>query len=412
MSVQALGYVGVRAKTLDDWASFGSNFLGLQRVDKSRSTLAFRMDDRKQRLVVDADGGEGIGFFGWEVADAAALAALAAKLEQAGTKVAHGSRALADERHVKDLIVLSDPAGNRIELFHGAETASEPFVPGRNISGFRTGPLGMGHVVLHVDQIDRVLPFYQDLLGFRLSDFWLRPFRGYFMNVNQRHHSLAFIETGQNAPHHIMMELFSFDDVGQGYDIAQEEEGRVAVTLGRHTSDFITSFYSWNAVRLHDRVRLGRALHRSARPGKPFERKEGAEHLGPRSRLAVAGEAGRGARAAQAGGRSRTAPAGAGDGRQLPADARRLPVAGCVKKEQKIGERGRAPRCHSLRPFLMTSAERTSSSMLMRSSAAENATLGLRQCRDHHLSQQARSRLRRGRPGPRRFRRRAGSRRR
>ena len=40
-----------------------------------------------------------------------------------------------------------------------------------------TGPLGMGHVVLHVDQIDRVLPFYQDLLGFRLSDFWLRPFR-------------------------------------------------------------------------------------------------------------------------------------------------------------------------------------------------------------------------------------------
>jgi hypothetical protein len=30
------------------------------------------MDDRKQRLVVDADGGQGIGFFGWEVADAGA----------------------------------------------------------------------------------------------------------------------------------------------------------------------------------------------------------------------------------------------------------------------------------------------------------------------------------------------------
>ena len=55
--------------------------LGLQRIDKTRSTLAFRMDDRKQRLVVDADGGEGIGFFGWEVADAAALDALAARLE-------------------------------------------------------------------------------------------------------------------------------------------------------------------------------------------------------------------------------------------------------------------------------------------------------------------------------------------
>ena len=70
---QALGYVGVRAKDLGDWASYGSGLLGLQRIDKSRSTLAFRMDDRKQRIIVDADGGEGIGFFGWEVADARAL---------------------------------------------------------------------------------------------------------------------------------------------------------------------------------------------------------------------------------------------------------------------------------------------------------------------------------------------------
>ena len=84
MVPQALGYVGVRAKDLGDWASYGSGLLGLQRIDKSRSTLAFRMDDRKQRIIVDADGGEGIGFFGWEVADAAALDAIAAHLENNG----------------------------------------------------------------------------------------------------------------------------------------------------------------------------------------------------------------------------------------------------------------------------------------------------------------------------------------
>ena len=80
--VQALGYIGVRAKSLEDWASYGQNFLGLQRSTRRRNAMAFRMDDRKQRLVVDADGGQGIGFFGWEVADAAALDALAARLEQ------------------------------------------------------------------------------------------------------------------------------------------------------------------------------------------------------------------------------------------------------------------------------------------------------------------------------------------
>src|SRR5260370_29945677 len=71
--VQSLGYVGLRAKDIDDWCGYGTRLLGLQAVDRSRATLALRMDDRKQRLIVQADGGEGIGFFGWEAGDAAAL---------------------------------------------------------------------------------------------------------------------------------------------------------------------------------------------------------------------------------------------------------------------------------------------------------------------------------------------------
>ena len=80
MFPQALGYVGMRAKSLENWATYGTKLLGLQKIDRSRTSLAFRMDDRKQRIVIDADGGEGIGFFGWEAADAAALDAIAARL--------------------------------------------------------------------------------------------------------------------------------------------------------------------------------------------------------------------------------------------------------------------------------------------------------------------------------------------
>jgi hypothetical protein len=83
MTVQSLGYLGIRAKDLGDWSSYGTNLLGLQRIDRSRSSIAFRMDDRKQRLVVEADGGEGIGFFGWEAADAAALDATGVRIRSA-----------------------------------------------------------------------------------------------------------------------------------------------------------------------------------------------------------------------------------------------------------------------------------------------------------------------------------------
>jgi hypothetical protein len=45
MSIAALGYVGVRAKDLGDWASYGAGCLGLQRVDellgKRRGTRSF-----------------------------------------------------------------------------------------------------------------------------------------------------------------------------------------------------------------------------------------------------------------------------------------------------------------------------------------------------------------------------------
>jgi hypothetical protein len=44
--------------------------------------------------------------------------------------------------------------------------------------------------------------------------------------------------------HHLMVGLFSLDDVGQSYDVALSEEGRIGVTLGRHTNDFMTSFYA------------------------------------------------------------------------------------------------------------------------------------------------------------------------
>jgi 2,3-dihydroxybiphenyl 1,2-dioxygenase len=244
MAVQALGYAGFGSAGLDDWRQFGTRLVGLQAVENGPSLLAFRMDDRKQRIVIDRSLPEGARFFGWEVADAAALEQLAARLERAEVEVCAEPRALADARRVADLISFQDPAGNRLEVFHGAEIDDAPFSPGRSISGFRTGPLGLGHAVLTVERIDTVMPFYVDLLGFRLSDYMLKPFRAWFFHVNARHHSLALVETGRNGMHHLMVELFSLDDVGQSYDVALSEAERVGVTLGRHTNDLMTSFYA------------------------------------------------------------------------------------------------------------------------------------------------------------------------
>ena len=241
--IGALGYVGFGSTALADWQQFGTGLVGLQAIEKSPSMLVFRMDDRKQRIVIDRAMADGERFFGWEVKDAAALGALAARLEKARVNVTAEPQSLADNRGVRALISFRDPAGNRLEAFHGAAIDDTPFKPGRSISGFRTGPLGLGHAVLTVENIGAIMPFYVDVLGFGLSDYMEMPFRAYFFHINARHHSLALIETGRNGMHHLMVELFSLDDVGQSYDIALAEE-RVNVSLGRHTNDLMTSFYA------------------------------------------------------------------------------------------------------------------------------------------------------------------------
>ena len=185
-------------------------------------------------------------------------------------------------------------------------------------------------MVLNVDTaetIERLMTFYRDTLGFRLTDYYSHPFVARFLHLNPRHHSLAFVQSGKNAVHHVMMELFSFDDVGQGYDIALGEASRVAVTLGRHTSDYITSFYSYTPSAFMVEYGWGARLI-DVDTWQAYERKEGPSMWGhDRGWLSAEDQAkARALRLANAA--ERLSPPGAGDGRQLRGDVRRLPVVG------------------------------------------------------------------------------------
>ncbi|MFN3146514.1 MAG: VOC family protein [Paracoccaceae bacterium] len=241
--IAALAYIGVRSDRSEDWRAFAGGLLAMQEVDRGGGLTAWRMDDRKQRLIVDARSG-GREFFGWEVVHRADLDTVAARLEAAGVQVIRGDRALCEARLVADLIAFDDPSGYRIEVCWKPAIADTPFVPGRPIAGFKTGPLGMGHAVLHTDAVEAMVTFYRDLLGFGVTDYGLTPYPLYFFHVNGRHHSFALVGSGRRGIHHFMVELQNLDDVGQGYDLAMLEEGRVGYTLGRHSNDWMVSYYA------------------------------------------------------------------------------------------------------------------------------------------------------------------------
>ena len=244
MAISALAYLGVRSDRLEDWCDFAGGHLGMQTFDRGGKTMSFRMDDQMQRFVVSDEPGETLAFIGWEVEHKEDLTEYSDRLEQNGHSAIFGDRALADRRFVDELVSFTDPAGNRIELVYKPHLSLEPFEAGRQIEGFKTGPYGMGHAVIHAFDVNSLMLFYRDVLGFAVSDYGLTPVPIYFFHVNGRHHSFAIIGSGNAGFHHFMVEYQNLDDVGQGYDLAKQKSNAIAYTLGRHTNDYMTSFYS------------------------------------------------------------------------------------------------------------------------------------------------------------------------
>jgi 2,3-dihydroxybiphenyl 1,2-dioxygenase len=252
VSVRALGYVGIEASGLDAWANFAPGIVGLEIGSRGADgTLFLRMDERHHRIAIHPGPADDLAYNGWEVASAAELAAIGEQLRACGTPFETGDAALAAARAVEGLIWCLDPNGIRTEIFHGAHAATSPFVSPRAISGFVTGDQGVGHAVLTVDDPEATLAFYRDALGFRISDFIgfeAQPgltLNMTFMHCNPRHHSLAFMKR-PGAPRrlsHLMLEVGDLDDVGATFSLCEREGVPIGMTLGRHTNDWMFSFY-------------------------------------------------------------------------------------------------------------------------------------------------------------------------
>ena len=244
MPVMGLGYVGLEARDLDAWRRFATEVLAMQVIERGAEVLALRMDERCQRVLIQRGDNDAAAFFGFEASDAQALHATTAKLEAVGVNVTRASEQELALRRVEAMAWCRDPSGNRIEIFYGQAMGEGALTLPRPHGGFRSGPLGMGHAVFHVEDIDAASRFYRELLEFRLSDYMVKPYRLMFLRANPRHHSVVLLQSPKNGVHHVMFEVLALDDVGRSYDAALEN-WRIGQTLGRHANDWVLSFYAF-----------------------------------------------------------------------------------------------------------------------------------------------------------------------
>ena len=240
-----LGYLAFEVSSLPAWRKFAQETLGLTLGEELPSGgFTLRMDRYPQRFFVEPGLLDDASAIGWQVADQAALSALAAKLPEHRV----GTAEECARRKVAALIKFDDPSGVPTEVFYGPELGPPAPTP-LLCSRFVADELGLGHVVIGADDPARSIAFYRDVLGFRLSDEIRCVYFGYdvdiaFFHVNKRHHSLAIGRREGKRIHHFMLEVASMDDVGLCFDRTLRSRAPIVQTLGRHPNDRMFSFYA------------------------------------------------------------------------------------------------------------------------------------------------------------------------
>jgi biphenyl-2,3-diol 1,2-dioxygenase len=249
--ITQLGYLGLSVSDVVGWEPFATEVLGLPIGERdSDGALYLRADEYHHRYTLHPAATDDLAYVGWAVSNAESLRVVKDKLLAAGVSVEQGTVEECRRRRVLDFIKCEDPAGVRLEIFYGLESSlDDPFRSSRQITGFKVGELGLGHVTVNTDDLEQSTRFYSDVLGLRPSaviDFKRGDIevRAIFFQCNSRAHSFALCRLPiPRRLVHFVLEAKSLDDVGATYHLCSEKGVTIAASIGRHVTDHMVSFY-------------------------------------------------------------------------------------------------------------------------------------------------------------------------
>ena len=179
----------------------------------------------------------------FEVETDAELAAIAARLQSSGIELTFAPRA--GDPNAGDSLWLSDPDGNRLEIF------AHPYeiLPAARSYRSVQHPNGLQHVALYTPRLESMVDFYCDALGFDVSDWLLRE--RVWLRCNQNHHTLMLIE-GEPAIDHVGYSIADGSTLLQWADTLGQYQIPLVWGPGHHgaSDDLFVRFVDPNGIHI------------------------------------------------------------------------------------------------------------------------------------------------------------------
>ncbi|RZF64024.1 oxidoreductase [Sphingomonas populi] len=235
-SVNDLHYVGLAVPDLAAERDFFGKTWGLVEVGEQDGKVYFAAEGSPHAFVIRLreDAERKTDLIGFSAEGRDAVDAIFAKAKAAGAKII-AEPGPADGPAGGYACRFFDPEGRAIEVVCERTPRQH-----RTLAKGEAIPIGISHVVLHSPDIKALESFYEDVLGFRLTD-WIGEFM-VFLRCNSAHHRLAILP-GPPTLNHIAFDVSSVDEMMRGLARMHENDVKLTWGPGRHTAGNNTFSY-------------------------------------------------------------------------------------------------------------------------------------------------------------------------
>jgi catechol 2,3-dioxygenase-like lactoylglutathione lyase family enzyme len=213
IQVRRVAHATLSTPDLDKQVDYWTGVVGLHVVAREPKRAVLAAPLGQEAIVLEAGDHADLSRIAFQVAPGTDFGSLGKAL--AATGISYEQRS-DPTPGVKQVLAFTDPKGTTVELF--SECEFHPTVS----AGGGVNPLKLGHVASRVTDVAKVAKFYEEILGFRVSD-WVGD-HFVFMRCSVDHHTVNFVRYDTPRLHHVAFEVKDWAEVQRSVEILQRNK--------------------------------------------------------------------------------------------------------------------------------------------------------------------------------------------
>src|SRR5215470_5828929 len=241
IDVRRLGHATLTTPDTDRQIAYYTEVIGLTLVAREGKRAMLASKQGLEAIALEPGAANALSRLAFQVAPGRDLAEIERALGKHGVKCEHRSGI---SPGVAAAVVFTDPKGTLIEIFSDYAFAKED----KSLAGIM--PIKLGHVAYRVKDVQHVVKFYTDVLGFRVSDWRDETFA--FLRCGPDHHTVNFVVDEVPQLHHIAFEVKDWAEIQRACEWLAKNDIHLVWGPGRHIIGHNIAIYHRNS----DKVRV------------------------------------------------------------------------------------------------------------------------------------------------------------